>query len=43
VELADPEMDKTGLFREAVKPFVRVQAGKRMAVLGGSAPGMDNV
>ena len=31
LELADPEMEKGELFREAVKVFVRVQAGKRLA------------
>lgn len=31
LELADPEMDKTDLFREAIKTFVRVQAAKRLA------------
>jgi Arc/MetJ family transcription regulator len=28
LDVADPEMAKTDLFREAVKVFVRVQAGK---------------
>lgn len=40
MELADPEMDKADLFREAIKVFVRVQAGKRLASLGGKAPSM---
>ena len=38
LELADPGMDKAELFREAVKTFVRVQAGKSLAALGGAAP-----
>jgi len=38
LEVADPEMDKADLFREAIKTFVRVQAGKRLAALGGAAP-----
>ena len=38
LEAADPEMDKTDLFREAMKVFVRVQAGKRLAALGGRVP-----
>jgi Arc/MetJ family transcription regulator len=40
IELADPTMDKGDLFREAVKTFVRVQAAKRLAALGGTAPAM---
>ena len=42
LEVADPEMDKGDLFREAIKVFVRVQAGKRLAALGGKAPGMKD-
>lgn len=41
--VADPAMDKADLFREAVKTFIRVQAAKRLAALGGSAPGMADV
>jgi Arc/MetJ family transcription regulator len=40
LELTDPEMDKSDLFREAMKVFVRVQTGKRLAALGGKAPKM---
>jgi Arc/MetJ family transcription regulator len=43
LELADPTMDKGDLFREAVKTFVRVQAAKRLAALGGTAPEMEDV
>lgn len=43
LEVADPAMDKADLFREAVKTFVRVQAAKRLAALGGAAPGMVDV
>jgi hypothetical protein len=38
--MADPGMDKADLFREAVKTFIRVQSGKRLAALGGKAPDM---
>lgn len=38
--VADPGMDKADLFREAIKTFVRIQAAKRLAALGGSAPEM---
>ncbi len=40
---ADPGMDKSDLFREAMKVFVRVQAGKRLAALGGRAPSMKDI
>jgi Arc/MetJ family transcription regulator len=43
LEMADPEMDKADLFREAMKTFVRVQAAKRLAALGGTAPDMPAV
>ena len=38
LQLADPAMDKADLFREAVKTFVRVQAARRLAALGGTMP-----
>ena len=31
LDVADPGMDKGDLFREAMKVFIRVQAGKRLA------------
>ena len=43
LEMADPGMDKADLFREAVKTFVRVQAAKRLAAMGGTAPDMPQV
>lgn len=43
LEIADPTMDKADLFREAIKTFIRVQAAKRLAALGGHAPGMQDV
>ncbi|AQV97646.1 DUF2191 domain-containing protein [Cupriavidus necator] len=43
LEMADPGMDKSDLFREAIKTFVRVQAAKRLAALGGAAPAMEDV
>ena len=36
--LAEPDMDKAELFREAIKTYIRVQA--RLAALGGAAPDM---
>ena len=43
LEMADPDMDKGDLFREAIKTFVRVQAARRLARLGGTAPDMADV
>jgi Arc/MetJ family transcription regulator len=43
LEVADPDMDKNDLFREAVKTFVRIQAARRLASLGGHAPSMEPV
>ena len=41
--MADPEMDKADLFREAIKTFVRVQAARRLASLGGATPDMGDI
>jgi hypothetical protein len=41
--MADPDMDKTEIFREAFRTFVRVQAGKRLIALGGAAPDIKDV
>ncbi|MEK8051972.1 type II toxin-antitoxin system VapB family antitoxin [Ideonella sp. DXS22W] len=43
LELADPGTDKADLFRDAMRTFVRVQAAKRLAALGGSAPAMADI
>jgi Arc/MetJ family transcription regulator len=43
LEVADPGMDKSELFREAIRTFVRVRAGQRLAALGGRAPGMKDI
>lgn len=43
LELVDTKLDKADLFREAISTFVRVQAGKRLAALGGRAPEMLDV
>ncbi len=43
LEMAGPSLDKSDLFREAVKTFVRVQAAKRLAALGGASPDMEEV
>lgn len=43
LEMADPGMEKADLFREAIKIFIRVQAGKRLAALGGTSPDMPDI
>ena len=43
LDVADPGMEKGDLFREAMKVFVRVQAGRRLAALGGKAPAMKDI
>lgn len=43
LEVADPGMSAGDLFREAMQVFVRVQAGKRLAALGGKAPLMKDI
>ena len=43
LEMADPGMDKSDIFRESIKTFVRVQAAKRLAALGGTMPGIKDV
>lgn len=43
LELADPGLDKADLFREAMKTYVRVQAARRLAALGGATPVMADI
>lgn len=43
LEVADPSMDKSDIFREAIKTFVRVQTAKRLAALGGATPEMPDI
>ena len=43
LEVADPTMDRADIFREAMKTFVRVQAAKRLAALGGARPNMSDI
>lgn len=43
LELADPGTDKADLFRTAIQTFVRVQAAKRLAALGGTMPSMRDI
>lgn len=41
LSLADPGMEKSDLFRECVKAFIRQQASRRLAALGGAIPDME--
>ena len=43
VEVADPGMDKAEIVREAMRVFVRIQSGKRLAALGGAVPRIQNI
>lgn len=43
LRVADPSMDKTDLFTEAIKTFVRIQTAKRLSALGGVAPEMKEI
>jgi hypothetical protein len=43
LEVADPKIDRADIFREAMKTFVRVQAAKRLAALGGAMPEMKDI
>ncbi|MFA4914425.1 MAG: type II toxin-antitoxin system VapB family antitoxin [Burkholderiaceae bacterium] len=43
LEMADPGMDKSEIFRVAMQTYVRVQAAKRLAALGGQAPAMQDI
>ncbi|OZI26461.1 DUF2191 domain-containing protein [Bordetella genomosp. 9] len=41
--MAGPSFDKADLFREAIQTFVRLQAAKRLAALGGKLPSMQDI
>jgi hypothetical protein len=43
LEMADPGMDKSDIIRSAIETFVRVQAAKRLAALGGTMPRIPDV
>lgn len=43
LEMANPDMDKSELFREAIKAFIRIQSAKRLAALGGTTPDMQDI
>ncbi|KGD65756.1 hypothetical protein Y5S_00980 [Alcanivorax nanhaiticus] len=41
--MAGPDVSKADLFREAMRTYVRVQAAKRLASLGGATPDMQDI
>jgi Arc/MetJ family transcription regulator len=43
LEVIEPNVDKSDLFREALKVFIRVESAKRLAALGGQAPKMQPI
>lgn len=43
LELADANVNKSDIFREAFKTYVRVQAAKRLAALGGTMPEIKDI
>jgi Arc/MetJ family transcription regulator len=43
LEFAEPGIDKAELFRTAIETFIRVQAARRLAGLGGAAPFMPAI
>jgi Arc/MetJ family transcription regulator len=43
LELAGPNIDKENIVQEALKTFVRVEAGKRLSDLGSSNPTMADI
>ena len=43
LELAGPAIGSSNLVQEALKTFVRVEMGKRLAALGGSSPQMPDI
>lgn len=43
LEMAEPGMREEELFQEALKVFIRTQAGKRLADLGGETPLAEDI
>jgi len=43
LEVIEPNVDKSDLFREALKVFIRVESAKRLAALGGKVPKMQPI
>lgn len=43
LEVADPNTNKSDIFREAMRTFVRIQAAQRLAALGGTTPDGEDI
>ena len=43
LEVIEPNIDKSELFREALKVFIRVESAKRLAAFGGKATKMKTI
>ena len=43
LEVMGSHTEKSELFREALKVFIRVESAKRLAALGGKAPKMRSI
>lgn len=41
--VSDASLDKSDLFKEAIRTYIRVQTAKRLAALGGSMPEMLDI
>ncbi len=43
LEVFEPNIEKSELFREALKLLIRVESAKRLAALGGKTPKMKSI
>jgi hypothetical protein len=43
LKMADPGIREEGIFQEALKVFIRVQAGKQLAELGAETPMTEDI
>ncbi|MBT0585761.1 type II toxin-antitoxin system VapB family antitoxin [Alteromonas oceanisediminis] len=41
--LADPQIEKSELFKEAIKTYIRVKSAKRLSKLGGASPCIQDI
>jgi Arc/MetJ family transcription regulator len=43
LDIIEPNIEKSELFRLALKVFIRIESAKRLAALGGKAPKMKTI
>ena len=43
IDLSDPYTDRSEIIKEAIKTYVRIQAGKRLSALGGALPDIQEI